>query len=128
MNNVNNPNSPEQGFTESHHPGGRHKFHDVCKRSEIRQTFTKVKHPWTNGYAERFNQTLLDEFYQVTFRKKVYHSLEELQRDLDGFLYYYNFKRTHQGYKLRENGYKTPAEAFFTGKTCGDRSAFGTKF
>jgi len=102
----------------THHPGGRHKFHDACKRNSIKQTFTKVKHPWTNGYAERFNQTLLDEFYQVTFRKKVYHSLEELQRDLDSFLYYYNFKRTHQGYKLRENGYKTPAESFFGGKTC----------
>jgi transposase InsO family protein len=62
--------------------------------------------------------TLLEEFYQVAFRKKVYHSLEELQRDLDEFLYEYNFERTHQGYKLKENGYKTPAEGFFSGKTC----------
>jgi hypothetical protein len=37
--------------------------------------------------VERFNLTLLEEFYQVAFRKKVYHSLEELQRDLDEFLY-----------------------------------------
>ena len=102
----------------THHIGGHHKFKDACQRNNIRQTHTKVKHPWTNGYPERLNLTLLDEFYQVAFRKKVYHSLEELQRDLDEFLHYYNFKRTHQGYKLKENGYKTPASAFFSGKTC----------
>jgi len=102
----------------SHWPSGNHKFKDACKRNGIKQVFTKVKHPWTNGYVERFNQTLLDEFYQVVFRKKLYHSLEELQKDLDKFLYEYNFKRIHQGYKLRENGYKTPAEGFFRGKTC----------
>jgi hypothetical protein len=67
----------------THHLGGKHKFKDACKRNSIKQTFIKVKHPWTNGYVERFNLTLLEEFYQVAFRKKVYHSLEELQRDLD---------------------------------------------
>ncbi|HAV42653.1 TPA: hypothetical protein DCX15_01365 [bacterium] len=35
----------------------------------------------------------LDEFYQVTSsQESISHSLEELQRDLDGLLYYYNFK------------------------------------
>lgn len=102
----------------THHIGGKHKFSLLCKRNDIKQTFTKVKHPWTNGYVERFNLTLLDEFYHVKFRKKIYHGLEELQKDLDEFLYEYNFERTHQGYKLKESGYKIPAEAFFSGKTC----------
>ncbi len=102
----------------THHVGGKHRFKDTCKRNNISQTFTRVRHPWTNGYAERLNQTILDEFYQVAFRKKLYYSLEELQKDLNKFLYEYNFKRTHQGYKLKENGYKTPAEGFFSGKTC----------
>ncbi|MDI6783931.1 MAG: IS481 family transposase [bacterium] len=102
----------------THWLNGKHKFKDACKRNKVKQVFTKVRHPWTNGYAERFNQTLLDEFYQVVFRKKVYPSLEELQKDLDKFLYEYNFERTHQGYKLKENGYKRPAEGFFSGKTC----------
>lgn len=102
----------------THWVGGRHKFKDACNLNKIKQVFTKIKHPWTNGYAERFNQTLLDEFYQVAFRKKVYHNLEELQKDLDEFLCKYNFERTHQGYKLKENGYKTPAEGFFSGRTC----------
>jgi transposase InsO family protein len=45
----------------------------------IKHTTTKVKHPWTNGYVERLNKTLLDEFYSVAFRKKRYESIEALQ-------------------------------------------------
>ena len=101
----------------THHIGATHKFGKACERNHIKQTFTKVKHPWTNGYVERFNLTLLEEFYQVAFRRKIYHSLEQLQSDLDQFLYHYNFDRTHQGYKLKEYGYKTPAEGFFSCRT-----------
>ena len=60
---------------------------------------------------ERLNKTLLDEFYSLAFRKKRYGSIEELQVGLNGFMDYYNYRRTHQGYKLKENGYNTPAEA-----------------
>ncbi len=35
--------------------------------------------------------------HQVTFRKKLYDSLEMLQEDLDEWLNYYNNERTHQG-------------------------------
>ena len=47
--------------------------------------------------AIRFHKTILNEFYQVTFRKKLYASLEELQKDLDVWIDYYNNERTHQG-------------------------------
>ena len=40
---------------------------------------TKVKSPQTNGICERFHKTILREFYQVTFRKKLYSDLEDLQ-------------------------------------------------
>jgi len=53
------------------------------------------------GIVERFNRTLLKEFYQVAMIKKVYSSLSELQDDLDKFIYCYNFKRTNQGYRLK---------------------------
>ena len=68
----------------------------------------------TNGYVERLNKTLLDEFYSVAFRKKHYKSIEALQIDLDNFMDYYNYRRTHQGYKLKKNGYHIPAEAHFS--------------
>jgi transposase InsO family protein len=42
--------------------------------------------PRTNGFVERFNRTVLDEFFREAFRKKFYVSLEELQTELmDGF-------------------------------------------
>jgi hypothetical protein len=47
--------------------------------------------------CERFHKTILQEFYQVTFRKKLYTDLESLQLDLDEWLMYYNEQRTHQG-------------------------------
>ena len=50
-----------------------------------------------NGICERFHKTVLDEFYRVAFRKKLYRSLDELQADLDAWLKEYNEVRTHQG-------------------------------
>ena len=65
--------------------------------NDIEHTKTKARHPQTNGICERFHKTILHEFYQVAFRRKLYHSLEELQADLDAWLDEYNNKRTHQG-------------------------------
>src|SRR6201991_3371598 len=47
---------------------------------------TKVKSPQTNGIVERFHRTMLNEFYRITFRKKIYTTLTELQTDLDEWL------------------------------------------
>lgn len=47
--------------------------------------------------AMRFHETIMQEFYQVTFLKKRYGSLDKLQTDLDKWLAYYNNQRTHQG-------------------------------
>lgn len=65
--------------------------------NDIDHTKTKARHPQTNGICERFHKTILTEFYQVAFRKKLYDSLEALQKDLDEWLNYYNNERTHQG-------------------------------
>ena len=45
----------------------------------IEHTKTKARHPQTNGICERFHKTILHEFYQVAFRKKLYQSMEEHQ-------------------------------------------------
>ena len=49
-------------------------------------TRTKTKSPQTNGICERFHKTVLNEFYRVAFRKKVYHAIDELQADLDAWV------------------------------------------
>ena len=57
---------------------------------DIDHSRTKTKSPQTNGIAERFHKTVLDEFYRIAFRKKLYASIEELQDDLDLWIKSYN--------------------------------------
>ena len=64
---------------------------------DIEHAFTKAKSPQTNGICERFHKTVQQEFYAVTFRKKIYKSIEELQHDLDQWLQHYNNQRTPSG-------------------------------
>lgn len=64
---------------------------------DIDHTRTKAAHPQTNGICERFHKTILQEFYQITFRKKLYTTLEDLQKDLEVWMKEYNENRTHQG-------------------------------
>ena len=75
----------------------QHDYELYLAVNEIEHTKTKANHPQTNGICERFHKTILQEFYQVTFRKKIYTTLEELQTDLDAWIVYYNHDRTHQG-------------------------------
>ncbi len=49
---------------------------------DIDHTRTKAKSPQTNGIVERFHKTMLDEFYRVAFRKKIYAAVDDLQADL----------------------------------------------
>lgn len=74
-----------------------HDYQLYLALNEIEHTRTKARHPQTNGICERFHKTILNEFYQPALRRKIYGSLEELQRDLDGWLDIYNNERTHQG-------------------------------
>jgi transposase InsO family protein len=74
-----------------------HEYQLFLGLSDIDHTRTKAKSPQTNGICERFHKTILDEFYRIAFRKKIYTTLEELQLDLDHWLKYYNEDRTHQG-------------------------------
>ena len=81
--------------------------------NDIDHTKTKVKSPQTNGICERFHKTILQEFYQVTFRKKIYETIEQLQNDLDERIDHYNNERTHQG-KICEG--RTPMQTLEEGK------------
>jgi transposase InsO family protein len=95
---------------------GRPEAHDCqlyLALNDIEHTKTKVRHPQTNGICERFHKTILQEFYQVTFRRKIYRSLEELQSDLDDWLAYYNNDRTHQGKMCCG---RTPMQTLIDGK------------
>ena len=71
---------------------GKQETHDYqlyLAVNDIDHTKTKARSPQTNGICERFHKTVLQEFYQVTFRKKIYKDIETLQTDLDEWLEYY---------------------------------------
>ena len=56
-----------------------HEYELYLAVENIDHTRTKARSPQTNGICERFHKTLLDEFYRVAFRKKLYRRIEELQ-------------------------------------------------
>jgi transposase InsO family protein len=75
----------------------RHEYELYLAVEDIDHSRTKAKSPQTNGIVERFHKTVLNEFYRVAFRKKVYAGIAELQADLDAWIAEYNELRSHQG-------------------------------
>jgi transposase InsO family protein len=86
-----------------------HEYQLYLAVENIDHTKTRAKSPQTNGICERFHKTLLEEFYQVAFRKKLYESLDQLQADLDEWIDHYNEERPHSG---RYCYGKTPQQTF----------------
>ena len=91
----------------------RHDYQLFLAINDIEHTRTKANSPQTNGICERFHKTILQEFYQVTFRKKIYADIESLQKDLDDWIEIYNTERTHQGKMCCG---RTPLETLVDGK------------
>ena len=91
----------------------KHDYQLFLAINDIDHTKTKVKSPQTNGICERFHKTILQEFYQVAFRKRVYEDIDTLQADLDDWLHHYNTQRTHQGKMCCG---RTPFETMVEGK------------
>lgn len=87
----------------------KHDYELLLNVCDIKHRRTGVRRPQTNGFVERFNRTVMEEFFISAFRMKWYYSVEELQNDLDEWLLRYNFKRVHQGYRVKG---RTPAQVF----------------
>lgn len=63
----------------------------VCSAWQLKRRFTKPGCPWTNGKAERFNRTLLNEWAYA----RAWTSNRLRRRALDKFLIHYNTRRGH---------------------------------
>jgi len=90
-----------------------HEYELYLAIEDIDHSRTKTKSPQTNGIVERFHKTMLNEFYRIAFRKKLYGSIAELQADLDQWLEEFNRTRPHQG---RWCFGKTPMQTFLDAK------------
>lgn len=86
-----------------------HEYELYLQLEGIDHSKTKVRHPQSNGICERLHRTMQDEFYAITFRKKIYQEMDTLQADLDAWLDHYNNERPHSG---RYCFGKTPMQTF----------------
>ena len=87
-----------------------HEYELYLNLEGIEHSKTQVRHPQSNGICERLHRTMQEEFYAITFRKKLYDNLELLQQELDEWMQYYNTERPHSG---RYCYGKTPIETFW---------------
>lgn len=90
-----------------------HPYQIFLELHDIEHRRTKVATPRTNGFVERFNKTVLDEFVREAFRDKFYASVEELQADFDRWIDFYNNEQPHRGYR---NMGRRPIETIELGK------------
>ena len=86
-----------------------HSYEMVLELADIEHRKTKVRHPQTNGFVERFNRTVPNEFFRPNFRTKIYDSVVALQKDLDQWLKEYNEQRPHRGLSQHR---KTPSRTY----------------
>jgi transposase InsO family protein len=77
----------------------RHPYELYLALNDIEHRKTKVRTPRTNGFVERFNGTVLEEFFRPVLHQKLFDSVEALQADLDAWLHHSNHERPHLGYR-----------------------------
>ena len=103
----------------------RHEYELYLAVENIDHTRTKAKSPQTNGIVERYHKTMLNEFYRIAFRKRIYATIGELQQDLDHWMAEYNEERTHQG---RYCFGKTPMQTFLDARAIAQDKQIGEQF
>jgi transposase InsO family protein len=78
-------------------------FKQTLTRHTMRTRHTRLGRPNDNAHIERFNRTIQEECLGSTITYKT--TTTHLQRKLDQYLEYYNFKRVHLSLQ-----YRTPAD------------------
>ena len=73
------------------------KFRQVLDDYQIQHHRIAKGKPLLNGYCERFQRTIYEEFYQKAFRSRFFTSLADLNQSLQKYLVFYNFERRHFG-------------------------------
>lgn len=72
-----------------------HPYELYLALNDLEHRRTKVRTPRTNGFVERFQRTVLEEFFIETLRTTFYETVDALQADFDAWLRHYNTERPH---------------------------------
>ena len=83
-------------------PSGRHRFDKACEKDTIKHRLTAPATPKTNGMVERIKN--------ATIKVSTYQNVEEMKKDLNQFLVFYNSNRRH-GSLAKELKVRTPYNA-----------------
>ena len=90
-----------------------HAFVAYVRSQGSGQKFTKVKHPWTNGKAERVIRTLMEEWH----RQEQFSSRKDRRSSLYRYVDRYNHDRAHMSLNNQ-----TPAQRLSTYYQSGDNA------
>ena len=85
-------NGPEFGSKNSKNKQS-HPFERMLIEMGIKHRYIMPYRPQTNGKVERFWRTLEEDL----LRETTFDNLDELKKELEEYLYYYNHERPHQG-------------------------------
>ena len=77
-------------------------FTNQIKFWGIQPSYAFVEQPQTNGVAERFNRTLMEQI----IHGRIYRNIAELRNAVRGFVEQYNAQ-----WIVEKNGYLSPAQA-----------------
>ena len=105
-------------------PARAHDYQLYLALNDLEHTQAQARHPQTSGLCERFHKTILQEFYQLAFRKKLYLALQELQADLEAWIRYHTSYHTSYYNSYYTSYYSS--ERTQQGKMCCGRTPLQT--
>ena len=75
----------------------RGSFEQTIAQLGARTTRIRAGRPQTNGAVESLHKTILDECWRPAFSRALQPALSGLTRDLNEYLWVYNYDRPHHG-------------------------------
>jgi transposase InsO family protein len=72
-------------------------FKETVDDLDVDHRFIRAGRPTSNGHVERLQLTILEECWRPTFARSLIPKLTALERDLESYLWTYNFDRAHTG-------------------------------
>ena len=89
------------------------RFDEVLEQLGATHTLIRPGRPQSNGFVERVQRTILDECWKPAFARYLVPKYTGLRRDLERYLWEYNFDRAHRGCLTKG---RTPAEVLGASK------------